>query len=270
MRTTAIAALLAAIVLADERGVELVCEFGEGEARAVAKVLARRMEFLRIEGVEVTALEDGKHVVLRLDSRDRLDEVRAIAERVGRLELRRVVDPETPGYEQRRKNLDEALGRAGGPSKACEIPPESLTEAERKRWPDGLRWCRNPNPTEWLEEDWVLCELDGWNITDESFERVRVDPSPSGGNAWAVNLGVKEDSRERIAKLSRIGEGEEDVRLAVIVDGEVMAAPALKAALGRSVEISMGDEQDARALAVAFGGRLPSKPKLIQERAIDR
>jgi hypothetical protein len=74
-----------------------------------------------------------------------------------------------------------------------------------------------------------------------------------------------------MAELSWIDEeGKEDVRLAVIVDGEVMAAPVLHAPLRNHGEITMRNEQDARALAVAFGGRLPSKPKLILERAIDR
>ncbi len=58
MRAAAITALLAVVALAGERGKELTCEFGEGEAEAVAKVIARRLEFLRIEGVEVKALED--------------------------------------------------------------------------------------------------------------------------------------------------------------------------------------------------------------------
>ncbi len=268
MRTTAIAVLLAAIVLAGEGGVELVCEFGEGEAEAAAKVLARRLELLEIEGATTKALEDGKRVVLRLDTRHLLDEVRVMAQRLGHLELRRVVNPGTPGYEERRQALADALGRGDEAPGACAIPPESLTEAERKRWPGGLRWCRNPNPTEW-SEDWVLCEIDGWGITEEAFDRVRVERSIDD-TGWALHFDVKEGFRKNMAELSRIAEGEEDARLAVIVDGEVMAAPVLRAPLSRNGQISMRDEADALALAVAFGGRLPSKPKLIEERAIDR
>ncbi len=182
------------------------------------------------------------------------------------------MNPDTPGYKQRRKSLAEALGRDDGLSKAREIPPESLTETERKRWPGGLRWFKNAHPTDGLQEEWILCEVDASGITDEAFEEVQVAPSlmHEDSSAWTVRFEVNEGSRARMAELTSIGDGNEDVRLAVIVDGEVMAAPVLRASLRRNGEIAMRDEKAARALAVAFGGRLPSKPKLILERAIER
>ncbi|MFI5403709.1 MAG: hypothetical protein ACHQ1G_12300, partial [Planctomycetota bacterium] len=190
---------------------------------------------------------------------------------VGRLELSRVVDPDTPGYGRHRKQFDAALARGIEPAKACDVAAESLNKAERERWPGGLRWYRNPNPKEGLKEDWLLCELDGWGISDEAFEEIQAARSLMHVNdtTWAVHFDVKEGCRERMAELTRIGE-EEDARLAAIVDGGVIAAPVLHYPLRANGQITMGDEAAARSLAVAFGGRLPSKPKLIEERAIDR
>jgi len=268
--TAAILLVVGTVVLAGEEGVELVYEFGAGEAPAAAKVLTRRFELLGVDGARVEALEGGKRVAIRLDARDRLEEVRAIAARIGRLEMRRVVDPEAPGYAKRRKELADALARGTEPEKACEIPPESLTREERGHLPCGLRWYRNPHPSETLKDDWVLCEVDAEAITEDALDEVRVlSPDGTGAGGWSVWFSVKEPFRATMADLTRFSDGE-DTRLAVIVDGEVLSAPVLKSPLSRNGQVTMHDEQDARALAVAFGGGLPRKPELVEERAIGR
>lgn len=259
MRAAAITALLAAVASAGE-GVELVYEFQEGEAAAAAKVLARRLTLLGIEGGLGGAEADGRRVVLRLPSRERLEEVRAVADRVGRLEMRRVVDPRTDGYPRRRKDLDAAIARGDDPVR--DVPPESLKPEERKRWPLGLRWYRNPKPSEALKEEWILCELDGWGITEASIEDVRAG---DGGGVFAVTFTVKEGFRANMAELTRC-EGEP--RLAVILDGDVLMAPVLKAQLRDSVQITTPDDRETLVLGAVLGsGPLPSKPKFVEERA---
>jgi hypothetical protein len=269
----ALAVLLAAatVVRAGESGgVELLYEFGADEGAAAAEVLTRRLELLGIEGGRAEALKDGRRVALRLEARDRLEEVRAMAARVGLLGLRRVVNPGTPGYEARRKELADALKRGIDPAAASAIPLESMTPKERERWPGGLRWYRNSRPSEALREEWVLCEADGRGITEKSFEEVRVAPSDSrpDDTGWTVHFRVKESFRGNMAALTRWTEG---LRLAVILDGEVLVAPALRVELRDGGTITTPEEGDARAVAVAIGGgSLPGRPTLVEERAIER
>jgi preprotein translocase subunit SecD len=255
------------MALAADDGVELVYEFGDREAEAAAKVLARRLELLGIEGARGIAQSDGKRVVVRLPSRDRLEDVRATVARIGHLELRRVVKEDAPGYRRRKKDFDAALARGDEPEEA--VPAESLKPEERKLWPGGLRWYRNPNPSESLKEDWILCELDGWSITEEALEDVRVARSEERleDASWWVHFRVKQGFHANMAELTR----EQGVRLAIIVDDEILSAPELRAPLREHGQITMIEERDARAVAAAIGGgALPSKPELVEERAIAR
>jgi preprotein translocase subunit SecD len=175
------------------------------------------------------------------------------------------VNPDTPGYEKRRKTLAEALARGTEAALACEIPADSLTPRERERWRGGLRWYRNPSPSEALKEDWVLCELDGWAITEQALEDVRVSPM-EGPDQPGVLFRVKEGFRANMAELTR--REEEEVRLAIIVDGDVLSAPVLQVPLRENGAITMKDERDARALGAAIGGgTLPSRPRLVEQRS---
>jgi hypothetical protein len=269
MRAAVVAVLLAAVASAGDEGVELVYEFGGGEAEAAAKVLARRLKLLGVEGAQAKALEDGKRVAIRLDARDRLEDVRATAARVGHLELRRVVNPDTPGYGRHREDFDAAIARGVEAAKACDIPPESMIREERERWPGGLRWYRNSKPSETLKEGWLLCELDGWGITEAALEEVRVSPNLHDAEAewWQITFQVRERLRANMAELTSV----KGVRLATIIDGDVLIAPAIFSQLRERGIISVKGEREARALAAVLGGgALPSKPKLVEERAIGR
>lgn len=260
------------MLFAEEQCVELVYEFGPGEAQAAAKVLARRLELLGIKGSEAKALEDGKRVAIRLGTPDRAGEVRAMATRVGRLEFRRMVNPDMPGYRFHRKEFDAALARGVEPARACDVPRGSLIWEERDLWPGGLRWYRNPNPSEKLKEDWVLCEVDAQGITEEALEKVQVVRSGASIDVKlrAVHFEVKEGFQDAMERLTQVGENEE-TRLAVIVDGEVIFAPILRSTLSRNGEVSFADGSAARAFAAAIGGgTLPSKSEFVEERAIGR
>jgi preprotein translocase subunit SecD len=251
----------------EQDGAEIIYEFGAGEAPAAAEVLEKRLRALGVEGVTVKPAEDGKRVVVRLAKRDRLEDVQAVAERVGHLEFRRVVKPDTAGYINRRLAFDAALKRGIDIEKARDVPADSLRPAERVVWPNGLRWYRNPHPTESPVDDWILCEIDSPGLTEAALEEVRTLRSPNGEDQWEVHFCVKADFRDKMAELT----SKEDVRLAIILDGEVLCAPVVRAQLTRNGTITMSGEREARSIAAALGGgALPRKPTFIAERRIER
>lgn len=267
-----VALLLSAVpVRGDGEAIELVYEFAPGEAAAAADVLARRLELLGIADARVKPLDDGKRVTVRHAAADRADEVREVTSRVGHIEMRRVVEPTTPGYERHKKDFDTALARGVEPAKACDISPSTMVRYERDRWPGGLRWYRNARASEALKEDWVLCEVDAQGITEESFERVTLNTAAEPPHdRRAVHLDLKESCEDAMERLTHLAENEE-VRLAVIVDGEVIQAPKLLVPLRRNAEVSFRTEPEARAFAAAVGGgTLPRKPKLVDEPAVER
>lgn len=268
---TAIALLAAAAILPagedEQAGAEILYEFGEGEAKAAAEVLEKRLRALGVEDATVKPVEGGRRVVVRLANRDALEDVQDVAERVGRLELRRAVKPDTAGYVDRRLAFDAALKRGIDVEKARDVAPDSLRPAERVVWPNGLRWYRNPHPTESPADDWLLCEIDPNGLTEAALEEVRTLRSPHGEEQWEIHFSVKADSRDKMAELT----SEEGVRLAIILDGEVLWAPVVRAQLTRNGTISMSGEREARSIAAALGGgALPSKPTFIAERRIAR
>ncbi|MCK6459900.1 MAG: hypothetical protein L6Q95_08405 [Planctomycetes bacterium] len=270
MRGRAAVALVAASAIlpaGEEDGAEILYEFGEGEAPAAARVLEKRLQMLGVEGATVKPVEGGKRVVVLLSDRGRLEDVQAVAERVGRLEFRRCVKPDTAGYFNRRLAFDAALKRGVEAEKARDVPAESLTPAERIAWPNGLRWYVNPHPAEPPKDDWILCEIDRPALTEAALEDVRALRSPGGEDQWEIHFSVKADFRDKMADLT----SKEGVRLAMVLDGEVLCAPVVRAQLTRSGAISMSGEREARSIAAALGGgALPSKPTFVAEKRIGR
>jgi len=82
---------------------------------------------------------------------------------------------------------------------------------------------------------------------------------------WVVQFQVAERFQDAMEALTSVGEDEE-VRLAVIIDGDVVSAPVIRSALRRSGEVN-GDESFARTMAAVLGGGvLPRKPEFVEER----
>jgi preprotein translocase subunit SecD len=264
----AVATILAAAAILrageeGEGGAELLYEFQPDEASAAAKVLEKRLELLGVEGATVKPVEGGRRVVVRLAGRDRLEDVRAAAERVGRLEVRGAVRPGTSEFLSRRLALQAALRRGDDVEQAREIPAGSLSEAERARSPGGFRWYRNPSPAV-PPEDWILCEIDARGITEEAFEEIRV---VAVGDMHEVHVRVKPASQEKMADLT----SRDYTRVAIIVDGEIVAAPLVRRQIRDRGTIRTKGEREARAIAAALGGGvLPSKPTFVAERRVGR
>ena len=80
------------------------------------------------------------------------------------------------------------------------------------------------------------------------------------GAAIAALLAAVASAGEPPFELYELGAGE--------ADAAAKCAPALRAALRKSVEVTFAAKSDARRIAAAIGGgTLPRKPKPVEERA---
>jgi len=269
MRILAAAAMLLAAAASlfagdddDEGGVELLYEFRDGEAPAAAKAIEKRLE--QLEGTIVRPLEDGKRVLVQIQKQYQRELTRAAAERLGHLELRRAVDTDTKEFLTRRVAFHAALDRGEEIDKIREIPAESLTAEERKRSPGGLRWYKNPSPKDPPNDDWILCEIDAHGITEQALEDVSLAPAEYSDDRFDVRFHVKAEFQDKMAELTSV----EDMRLPIILDGEIVAAPVVHSQIRDRGSITIG-LTEACVILVAFkDGVLPSKPKLVAERRI--
>jgi len=92
---------------------------------------------------------------------------------------------------------------------------------------------------------------------------------------WVLTFGIKGDYRPGMQALTAIEVGEDLRHLAMIVGGEVIAAPLLRSPIRDRVELSgtFGEEKLRDLAALLSAPRLPKDAKLtltrVEERDID-
>ncbi|HEX5136481.1 MAG TPA: hypothetical protein VFY93_05895 [Planctomycetota bacterium] len=246
----------------EQDGAELLYEFRDGEARAAANVLEKRLELLGVEGT-AKALEDGRRVLVRIGERDRLEDARAVLAWVGHMEFRREISGgDWLGYPNCWRAFAAARKQGTDVEGSRDVPAASLSTADRERWPNGLRWYRDVDSQG--EDNWTLCEIGSIGFTEKAFEDIRIRLPLRDG--YAVELRVKADFRDKMAKLWGAGYPV----IGIIVDDEIVCETCVDVQSEHgSITVQMGSE--ARRIVAAFGGGLlPSKPALVAERRIER
>jgi hypothetical protein len=264
-------------------GTELVFRIkGEGDQHAlVLDVIAKRLARYGFEGVALGPLVDDRFSVrVASPSPEKLDRIKALVTTLGKLEFRITVERGASGHhahywrlfaETRKKGVHEDV--------ASFIGPDDVPRNERARFPDGLRWYRVADEARYVKErwardengqpqPWVLCALDGHNITGAHLFNVFHARDRGGlGTEWAVYFKVKKPAQEAMRKLTAYAE---DKYMAIIVNGKVHAAPILRCELTDSGQITGGyTEESARMLAAILqAGSLQHKPELVSERTI--
>jgi hypothetical protein len=264
-------------------GTELVFRIkAEGGQHAlVLDVIAKRLARYGFEGVALGPLVDDRFSVrVSAPSPEKLDRVKALVTTLGKLEFRITVERGASGHhahywrlfaETRKKGVHEGI--------ASFIGPDDVPRNERARFPDGLRWYRIADedgyPKErWARDEngkpqpWVLCALDGHNVTGAHLFNVFHARDQGGlGTEWAVYFKVKQPAQEAMKKLTSYAE---DKYMAIIVNGRVHSAPKLQSTLSDSGQITgVFTEETARMLAAVLqAGALKHKPELVSERTI--
>lgn len=254
---------------------------GGDERARVLEVIAKRLEQYGFKDVALGPVaEDRFFVRVAAPSRERLDRVKALVTERGELEFRITVERGASQRhahywrlfdEKRKKGVDEAI--------ASFISPDDVPRTERARFPDGLRWYRIADEeryakARWARDEkgvpqpWVLCALDGHNITGAHLYDVFHARERGGlGSGWAVYFKVKQSAQQAMSKLTAYAE---DKHLAIIVNGKVHSAPVLQSTLTDSGQITGGfDEESARLLAAVLqAGALKQPPEFVSERMI--
>lgn len=88
------------------------------------------------------------------------------------------------------------------------------------------------------------------DITNRDIERVSHGAGPGGGSILGIRLRRKGAERLHAITHNAIGS-----RLAIVVDGEVLMAPVIRAAIRDRVEISGLSAEDAESLSESLGRR---------------
>jgi hypothetical protein len=250
------------------------------------KVLDVIRERLARYGYEDVALgldgEDRLSVRVPAASREKLDRIKALITTLGKLQFRITVEADASEHHAHYWKLFSEARRKGIHEKVASfIGPDDVHGDERARFPDGLRWYRVSDDSSCRRErwargesglplPWVLCALDSFNIAGEDLRDVHAARETGGlGTGWAVYFKVKKAAQERLAKLTSFEE-EEDKYMAIIVNGEVHAAPFLQSALSDSGQITGAyTEETAKMLAAILqAGSLETEPELVSERTI--
>jgi hypothetical protein len=254
---------------------------GADERARVLDIVAKRLSAYGFKDVTLGPVgEDRFSVLVAAPGREKLDRIKALVTAPGELEFRVTVEPGASAHHAHYWSLFEAARNKGvHETIASFISPDDVPRDERARFPDGLRWYRVADEDGYSKErwakdargtpqPWVLCALDGYNLTGEHLLNVFHAREPGGlGSGWAVYFKVEEAAQERMAKLTSYAE---DKYLAIIVDGKVHSAPLLRSALTDSGQITGGyTEETARTLAAVLkAGALKHPPELVSERTV--
>lgn len=230
-----VAALLAGAILQDEPSVELTYralfskEFAgqrdEVVSRAV-KVIERRFE---VRGIKARVSADGESIVVRLRA-DAAKDGRALIGVVGYLALKEVAG----------KDVHDTFTQDGVV-------------------PDGYEKYAAPKDATKEEGDWLLvCKEAGLTGADIATADHELDPRL---RRWKINITMTEAGARRFDELAaRCFSKTPKGRVAIILDGKVMSAPAVQAEkFGGRAEITGNfSEEEAKNLAIAFrSGELP-------------
>jgi len=249
----------------------------------VLDTVERRLAGSGFEDVALGAVaEDRFSVRVPAPSRARLDRVKALITTLGKLEFRITVEPGASKHHAHYWKLFEEAKRKGVHEKiASFISPDAVHKDERARFPDGLRWyriadeercakARWPKDGSGEPQPWVLCALDNYNVTGEHLFNVFHAREQGGlGTGWAIYFKVEKTAQERMSKLTSY---EEDKYMAIIVNGEVHAAPILRSALSDSGQITGGYTEDAAKTLAAIlqAGSLEHEPELVSEHMVEK
>ncbi|MHC4731612.1 MAG: SecDF P1 head subdomain-containing protein, partial [Planctomycetota bacterium] len=254
---------------------------GGDERARVLDVIDKRLAGYGFDDVALGPVaEDRFSVRVSAPSRERLDRIKALVMALGKLEFRITVEPGASGHHAHYWRLFEETRKKGAHEDVASfISPDDVPRNERARFPDGLRWYRLADEdrfpkARWARDGkgasrpWVLCELDGHNVTGEHLYDVVPVRDPSGlGTGWAVHFKVKKPAHQAMSRLTSFAE---DKYMAIIVNGKVHAAPLLRSTLSDAGQIT-GDytEEAARMLAAILqAGSLKHEPELVSERTI--
>jgi preprotein translocase subunit SecD len=195
------------------------------------------------------------------EEKARLEEIRALVERrSAQLEFHITLEPSAPTYDHYWQRLKHALAQGAGFDRVRDVLPEERAKSDLAsgRYRLGLRWYRLSKRASEVglyattrlpegEQPYVLCINDPHRITERSLQNIahRRNVETLGG-FWIVVFEVKEPDQEKMARLT----SRHDEYLAIVLDGEVHAAPVLRSTLSSNGQISgRYTEEEARNLA---------------------
>jgi hypothetical protein len=229
--------------------------------RAVAIVRRR----LRVAGHgDLKCSLQGEILLIELPvGETKVEEIRDLVERrSARLEFHITVEPNAPNYDHYWQKLKRALAEGAKFDAVRDLGPGDRAKGDiaSGRYPLGLRWHRlskrasdfgSFNPDRLPAQPYVLCANDDYGITERSLRNTahRRDFETLSDH-WMVTFEIKEPFQKKMAKLT----SGVDEHLAIVLDGEVHAAPVLRSSISSHVQISgRYTEQEARNLAALLG-----------------
>ncbi len=243
-------------------------------------VIEQRVDRFGLKDIVIQPIGNDRFAV-QVSAQDKanVDSIKSLVTNLGELQFRITVEPGAENYKEYWKKYQERKKKGLADKVAAQINVEDLIASDRDRYPYGLRWfplsdaARDRNwsarvPTEdGKSQPFILCKLDGENITGASLEGVSHQRDLQGlGGGWGVYFNVKKFSHRGLASLtSKKGDF-----MAIILNDQVHSAPTLQSRLSDSGQITGGFTEDsARSLAAILqAGSLKEKPQLISERTI--
>ena len=249
--TARVLALILVAALAARAGERAILIFRSPEAKRAVEVVKKRIAEAGLKDCTVK-LEAKDRFSVSAPVGDRAAAVK-LATAIGRVEFRVTVEPTDPEHAKHWERFKKDRKTHPDGLHWFELSDKAKKSYQKKRLPEG--------------QPWVLCRLDKHGITNDSLENVAHRRDIQGlGSGWMVTFNVKKESQAKMKALTSVRKGE-DTFLAIILDGRVVQAPALRSTLVDSGQISGSyTEAEARALAAILkAGALKQAPVLVAE-----